>query len=172
MSDLNLQINFNGETQFMNIPNTSSLKFFCNMIREIFEKNNPQISCKKLIIFNGIPVKKIFEHDTEQNITLANLKIYNNSLLRIDIDEDNNFTESYMQNTENIKAQQKELDKYAENKKSFDNSNAFAESNNSCFNVSKNLSDLSYNAKNDEKKEGLKYYLIHFYLLKIENIRI
>lgn len=113
MTDLNLQIVYNSETQFMNIQNTASLGFLCNMIREIFKKTNPTISNKKLIIFNGIPPKKIYEHTADIKSSLSDLKFYNNSILRFDIDEDNFITESYMDNSENIIAQQKELDKYA-----------------------------------------------------------
>jgi hypothetical protein len=84
------------------------------MIREVFKKTNPTINNKKLIIFNGIPPKKIYEHNAVINSTLADLKFFNNSILRFDIDEDNFTTESYLNNSDNVQKQQKEFDKYAE----------------------------------------------------------
>jgi len=90
------------------------------MIREIFQKTNPNISNRKLIIFNGTPPKKVYEHTADTKSTLTDLKIYNNSLLRFDIDEDNFLSENYMDNSDNILAQQKELDKY---KRSGENGN-------------------------------------------------
>lgn len=173
MTDLNLQIIFNSETQFMNISNTSSLGFLCNMIREIFKKTNPSINNKKLIIFNGIPPKKIYEHTADLRSTLADLKIYNNSILRFDVDEDNFLSESYMDNSDNILAQQKELDKYAKSGEKGDSSGMQVESGDN-----KSKSSISGSVKEERKEEGrflfifFKSYFMFAFLFGLEENEI
>lgn len=155
MTDLNLQIIYNGETEFMNIQKTSSMKFLCNMIREIFKKANPDLNNKKLVIFNGIPPKKIFEHDTDPKITLEELKIYNNSILRFDIDEENYISEDYLNSSDNIKKQQEAFDKLS----SKNNSLNKIENNDSLkINESDYMKNISGNDSQEKKEEGIFYF--------------
>jgi len=152
MTDLNLQINYNGDGQFMNIENTSSIKFLCNMIREIYIKTNPEINNRELIIFNGIPPKKIFEHETDPKITLEELKIYNNSILRFDLDEENYISEDYLNNTDNIKKQQKAFDKLSSQNNSI---KSFINDDSIKGNESDYIQSLSGNVSQEKKEESI-----------------
>ena len=89
MSELNLQIFFDDKTEIIKINNNENLNFFCNYIRNIFKKYEMGIEKYYLIIFNGIPPKKINEFETDQMKTLNELKILNNSIIRICLDNEN-----------------------------------------------------------------------------------
>ncbi len=89
MSELNLILNLDGENKSMSINNKSSIKDFFFQTRNIFSSISQNIYKYKLIFFNGIPPKKIREIDTDENKTLEDMKVYNNSMIRILIDEEN-----------------------------------------------------------------------------------
>ena len=71
------------------INSNKSLQDFFKEIRTQFSPNFPTVNKQKLIFFNGIPPKKLREIDLEPNKTLEEIKVYNNSMLRILIDEEN-----------------------------------------------------------------------------------
>jgi hypothetical protein len=151
MTELNLQIIFEDQSQFMNIDKLSSFKFMCNMIRSIFLKDKPQINNHKLVIFNGIPPKKICEHDIDNKTTLEQLKILNNSIIRVGMDEENYFLADKEIQPDNIELQREELKKYEnldvdkkEKHDFFDNSRKFVDherenSSNEVKKISKNI---------------------------------
>jgi len=94
MSELNLILNLDGENKSIKINSKSIVKeFFCE-IRKHFAPNFPNIYKNKIIFFNGIPPKKLREIDIEENKTLEEMKVYNNSMLRILIDEENPIKDS------------------------------------------------------------------------------
>jgi hypothetical protein len=127
------------------------------MLREIFKKTNPEITNKKIIIFNGIPPKKIYEHDADPKITIEEVKIYNNSLLRFVIDEDNLINEDYLYDSENIKKQQEIFDKISLKNQSIDNRiiDDLDKENESYYSKNKSCSDI-----HQKKTEGKNFLLI------------
>lgn len=159
MRDLNLQILFNQETRLIIVENTSTFKHLFNLIRQVYKQQYPGISNKKLIIFIGSPPVKIYEHDMNQEITLDYLKIPNNSILNIEIDLENYIPDTFLQNPNLIVAQQKELEKYAENK---NNQNKIIDKEKKEIEIvedksSKEISNLS-NIVKEGKIDGISLY--------------
>lgn len=154
MTELILQIEFNGEKQLLQIDPSSQSKYFFNLLREAFKKKYPLITNKKLIIFYGAPLLKLYEHNINPENTLADLQLANNAILRIEIDDENYITETLMQNPYIIVAQQKELEKYAE-KKNNENSAENAKDNLKLNNnVAKAIPEISSVSKEEKKEEG------------------
>jgi len=152
MTLLNLQIEFNREKLIITIDPNALLKTFFNFLRETFKNNYNLIANKKLLIFYGNPLKKLYEHEINFINTLADLQIANNSHLRVEIDDENYINETLMQNPEVLVEQRKALDEFAEIKNSGNNENLKENGEaNSCYLIP-GISNLSKEEKKEERK--------------------
>lgn len=156
MTELTILTEFNGEKQQIAIEPSSTLKFFFNRLREMYNRSYYLIANKKLLIFYGMPLKKLFEHNVNSEITLADLELDNNSAVRVEIDYENYITETLLQNPHIVVAQQKELDKYAElkNNENAQNLNE-SEANKE---AAKPLPEVSSYAKEEKKEERMRIF--------------
>lgn len=152
MTELNLHIEFNCEKKNLTIDVREPLKFFFHCIREIFKRNNTIIANKKLILYYGYPIKRLYEHDIDSKNTLADLSIENYSKMKIEIDNENYFTEKIIQNPNLILQQQRALDVFSEFK-----TNTNAEGKNEKKDINQTLSiSENTNIGREEKKEERK----------------
>jgi len=175
MTSLNLELDFKDEKKFVMIDDSNSLKFFCHQIRQLFKPIFPSITNKKLVINNQTSLEKIYEQKAEFDCSLEKLNIKNNSILRIDIDDDENFeTEIFKKNSFLLLDQQKNINTINESINNFEmKTNNLLEKPKESLSKQTNKENENMN-KNpiEEKKEESKisslkiFYLIFTYDIK------